>query len=36
VIAIVAGLVALIPFSMALIWIRRRPVTTVEIKLPAD
>jgi len=36
VIAIVAGLVALIPFSMALIWIRRRPVSTVEIKLPAD
>ena len=36
VIAIVAGLVALIPLSMALIWIRRRPVSTVEIKLPAD
>ncbi len=35
VIAIVAGVVALIPFLMSLIWIRKRSVA-LEIKLPAD
>lgn len=35
VIAIVAGVVALIPFLMTLIWIRKKSVA-VEIKLPAD
>jgi MFS family permease len=36
VIAIVAGLVALIPFSMALIWIRKNRPATIEMKLPAE
>jgi MFS family permease len=36
VIAIVAGMVALIPFLMSLIWIRKKPVAAVEMKLPAD
>ena len=35
VIAIVAGLLALVPFLMSLIWIRKRSVA-VEMKLPAD
>jgi len=35
-IAIVAGVLALIPFFMSLIWIRKRPVAGVEMKLPAD
>jgi MFS family permease len=35
VIAIVAGVVALIPFLMSLLWIRRQSLA-VEIKLPAD
>jgi MFS family permease len=35
-IAIVAGLLALIPFFMSLIWIRKRSVAAVELKLPAD
>ncbi len=34
VIAIVAGLLALIPFSMSLLWLRRKSVS--EIKLPAE
>jgi MFS family permease len=36
VIAIVAGVLALIPFFMSLIWIRKRSVAAVEMKLPAD
>jgi hypothetical protein len=36
VIALVAGLVALVPFLMALIWIRKKPRMSVEMKLPAD
>src|SRR6266498_3205606 len=36
VIAVVAGAVALIPFLMSLIWIRKKPVTVLEMKLPAD
>jgi len=36
VIAMVAGVVALIPFSMALIWIRKNRVASVEMKLPAE
>ena len=36
VIAIVAGVVALIPFFMSLIWIRKNRVATVEMKLPAE
>jgi hypothetical protein len=35
-IAIVAGGLALIPFFMSLIWIRKRSVAAVEMKLPAD
>jgi MFS family permease len=35
VIAIVAGVVALIPFSMSLLWIRKQSIA-VEMKLPAD
>jgi MFS family permease len=35
VIAIVAGIVALVPFLMSLFWIRRRTVS-LEMKLPAD
>jgi MFS family permease len=36
VIAIVAGVVALIPFLMSLIWIRKKSVVAIEMKLPAD
>lgn len=36
VIAVVAGVLALIPLLMSLIWIRRKPVAAVEMKLPAD
>ena len=36
VIAIVAGVLALIPLLMSLFWLRRRPVVPVEIKLPAE
>ncbi len=36
VIAVVAGAVALIPLLMSLIWIRNKPITTLEMKLPAD
>ena len=36
VIAVVAGAVALIPFLMSLIWIRKKPVPVLEMKLPAD
>lgn len=37
VIAIVAGVLALIPFVMTLVWIRRKPVPLgAEIKLPGD
>ena len=37
VIAMVAGLLALIPFLMTLLWIRRRPTpVAAEIKLPGD
>jgi len=36
VIAVVAGAVALIPFLMSLIWIRKKPATVLEMKLPAD
>jgi MFS family permease len=37
VIAIVAGVVALIPFLMSLLWIRRKPaIVAIEINLPAD
>jgi MFS family permease len=35
-ITIVAGVLALIPFFMSLIWIRKKPVVAVEMKLPAD
>jgi len=36
VIAVVAGVLALIPLLMSLIWIRRKPVAAIEMKLPAD
>jgi hypothetical protein len=37
IIAIVAGLLALIPLSMSLFWIRKKQVSVAaEIKLPAD
>jgi predicted MFS family arabinose efflux permease len=37
VIAIVAGVLALIPFLMSLFWLRRKPVAIgSEIKLPGD
>ena len=36
VIAIVAGVLALIPLLMSLFWLRRRPAVPVEIKLPAE
>jgi MFS family permease len=37
VIAIVAGLLALIPFSMSLFWVRRKPIPVAAgIKLPGD
>lgn len=36
VIAIVAGILALIPLLMSLFWIRKKPVTAIEMKLPAD
>lgn len=36
VIAMVAGVLALIPILMSLIWIRKKPVTALEMKLPAD
>ena len=35
-IAVVAGILALIPLLMSLIWIRKRSVAAVEMKLPAD
>ncbi|HEY0723130.1 MAG TPA: MFS transporter [Pyrinomonadaceae bacterium] len=35
-IAVVAGLLALIPLLLALIWIRKKPVPGGEMKLPAD
>ena len=34
-IAVIAGVLALIPFLMSLLWIRRQPIP-VEMKLPAD
>lgn len=36
VIAVVAGVLTLIPLLMSLIWIRRKPVAAIEMKLPAD
>ena len=37
IIAIVAGIISLIPLTMSLFWIRKRPVVIIaEIKLPAD
>jgi len=37
VIAIVAGVLALIPFLMSLLWIRKKPaLVATEIKLPGD
>ena len=35
-IAVAAGVLALIPFLMSLIWIRRKPVVGIEMKLPAE
>ncbi|MGZ9235075.1 MAG: MFS transporter [Anaerolineales bacterium] len=36
-IALIAGIVALIPFSLVLVWMRRKPVpVAAEIKLPGD
>jgi hypothetical protein len=37
VISVVAGSLALIPFLMSLVWVRRKPaLVTAEIKLPGD
>jgi MFS family permease len=36
IIAFVAGILALIPFLMSLFWIRKKSVTAIEMKLPAD
>ncbi len=36
VIAIVSGVLALIPLSMSLFWIRRKPAPAAEIELPAE
>ncbi|HLF73290.1 MAG TPA: MFS transporter [Anaerolineales bacterium] len=36
VITVVAGTIALVPFFMSLLWMRRKAVAAVEAKLPAD
>ena len=36
VIAIVSGVLAFIPFLMSLIWLRRKPASLTELKLPGD